>query len=55
MASARKKNIVEFKKRKAERLGRKLKDLTAENEELKTLVRNLQTKQIVEGEEEDAG
>ena len=51
MASARKKNIEKFKKVKAERLGRKIKDLVKENTELKTLIKQL-PKQIEEGEKD---
>ena len=51
MASARKKNIEKFKKVKAERLGRKIKDLVKENTKLKTLIKQL-PKQIEEGEKD---
>ena len=54
MSSRRKSNIAKFKEVKKERLGRKLKDLTVENAELKTVIKQLQRKQLEEGEEEDA-
>lgn len=51
MPSFRKKNIDLFKKRKEDRLGRKIKDLMKENQDFKTLIKQL-PKQIEKGEED---